>query len=97
MYIFGVFFIAVKVCELCYESPSTIYNNMGSKSLSLVSSFFYAVSKVVLMNIGFQWLYTAQERIRWTTRVRACNYVKIKTGRNFQPILKIVTRTAQAA
>jgi len=31
------------------------------------------------------------------TRVRACNYVKIETGRNFPPVLKIVTRTAQAA
>ena len=30
-------------------------------------------------------------------RVRACNYVKIETGQNFSPILKIVTRTAQAA
>ena len=30
------------------------------------------------------------------TRVRACNYVKIETGRNFPPVLKIVTRTAQA-
>ena len=31
------------------------------------------------------------------TRVRACNYVKIETGQNFPPVLKIVTRTAQAA
>ena len=31
------------------------------------------------------------------TRVRACNYVKIKTGWNFPPVLKIETRTAQAA
>ena len=31
------------------------------------------------------------------TRVRACNYVKIETGRNFPPVLKIVTHTAQAA
>ena len=30
-------------------------------------------------------------------RVRACNYVKIETGRDFPPVLKIVTRTAQAA
>ena len=29
------------------------------------------------------------------TRVRACNYIKIKKGRNFPPILKIVMRTAQ--
>ena len=35
-----------------------------------------------------------QER---ATRVRACNYVKIETGRNFPPVLKIVTRTAQVA
>ena len=26
-----------------------------------------------------------------------CNYVKIETGKNFPPVLKIVTRTAQAA
>ena len=31
------------------------------------------------------------------TRVRVCNYVKIETGRNFLPVLKIVTRTVQAA
>ena len=31
------------------------------------------------------------------TRVRPCNYIKIETGRNFPPVLKIVTRTAQAA
>ena len=31
------------------------------------------------------------------TRVRACNYVKIETGQNFPPVLKIVTRTVQAA
>jgi len=37
---------------------------------------------------------TAQERV---TRVRACNYVKIATGRNFPPVLKIVTHTAKAA
>ena len=43
-------------------------------------------------------LFIHQERIRIdTTRVRACNYVKIKTGRNFPPVLKIVTRTAQVA
>ena len=29
------------------------------------------------------------------TRVRACNYVKIETGRNFPPVLQIVTRTEQ--
>ena len=29
------------------------------------------------------------------TRVRACNNVKIKTGRNFPPVLKIVTSTVQ--
>ena len=41
-----------------------------------------------------------QERIRmgqWATRVRVCNYVKIETGQNFPPVLKIVTQTAQAA
>ena len=39
-----------------------------------------------------------QERIRTGDySVRACNYVKIATGRNFPPVLKIVTRTAQAA
>ena len=26
-----------------------------------------------------------------------CNYVKIEAGQNFPPVLKIVTRTAQAA
>ena len=26
-----------------------------------------------------------------------CNYVKIETGQNFPPVLKIVTHTAQAA
>ena len=36
-----------------------------------------------------------QERIRTVTRVRACNYVNIETGRNFPPLLKIVTHTAQ--
>ena len=30
-------------------------------------------------------------------RVRVCNYVKIETGRNFPPVLKIVTHTVQAA
>ena len=39
----------------------------------------------------------SQERIRTATRVRACNYVKIETRWNFPPVLKIVTRTAQAA
>ena len=29
-----------------------------------------------------------QER---ATRVRACNYIEIETGRNFLPVLKIVT------
>ena len=29
-------------------------------------------------------------------RVRAFNYVKIETGRNFLPVVKIVTRTVQA-
>ena len=37
---------------------------------------------------------SVQER---ATRVRACNYVKIKTGQNFPSVLKIVTHTAQAA
>ena len=32
-----------------------------------------------------------------TTGVRACNYIKIETGQNFPPVLKIVTRTVQAA
>ena len=32
----------------------------------------------------------------WVTRVRACNYVKIKTGRKVPPVLKIVTCTVQA-
>ena len=47
-----------------------------------------------------QQVYTilSQEHIRMgATRVRACNYVKIETGWNFLPVLKIVTRTAQAA
>ena len=45
-----------------------------------------------------------QARLAWNrygqeraTRVRACNYVKIAPGRNFPPVLKIVTHTAQAA
>ena len=38
-----------------------------------------------------------QEHIRTATRVRACDYVKIETRLNFPPVLKIVTRTAQAA
>ena len=29
----------------------------------------------------------------WATRVRACNYVKIATRRNFPPVLKTVTHT----
>ena len=29
------------------------------------------------------------------TRLRVCNYIKIATGWNFPPVLKIVTRTAQ--
>ena len=29
------------------------------------------------------------------SRVRACNYVKIATGRNFPPVLKMVTRTVR--
>ena len=37
---------------------------------------------------------STQER---ATRVRACNYIKIETGWNFPPVLKIVTCTAQAA
>ena len=36
---------------------------------------------------------STQER---ATRVRAYNYVKIETRQNFPPVLKIVTRTAQA-
>ena len=43
--------------------------------------------KPLLLHVSFQ------ER---ATRVRACNYVKIKAGRNFPPILKIVTHTGQA-
>ena len=38
----------------------------------------------------------AQERKERATRVRVCNYVKIETGQNFPPVLKTVTRTAQA-
>ena len=38
-----------------------------------------------------------QVRIRTVTRVRVCNYVKIETGRNFPPVLIIVTHIAQAA
>ena len=34
-----------------------------------------------------------QECIR--TGVRACNYVKIETGRKFPPVLKTVTHTVQ--
>ena len=30
-------------------------------------------------------------------RVRACNYIKFETGRNFPPVIKIVTHTAHAA
>ena len=42
--------------------------------------------------------YYVQEHIRMGDySVRACNYVKIETGRNFLPVLKIVTHTAQAA
>ena len=36
-----------------------------------------------------------QERKEWATRLRACNYVKIETGWNFPPVLKIVTCTVQ--
>ena len=38
-----------------------------------------------------------QERIRTGDWVRGCNYVKIETGRNFLPVLRIVTHTAEAA
>ena len=38
--------------------------------------------------------WSQQERIRRATRVRTCNYVKIKTGQNFPPVLKIVTHCA---
>ena len=38
--------------------------------------------------------FTIQER---ATRVRVSKYVKIATGRNFPPVLKIVTYTAWAA
>ena len=43
---------------------------------------------------SYECIKSAQEQV---TRVRACNYVKITTGRNFPPVLKIVTRTVQAA
>ena len=57
-------------------------------------------------------IYQTDHRKQWTSkfecipsrahkngrlRVRACNYIKIKTGRNFPPVLKLATRTAQAA
>ena len=32
----------------------------------------------------------------WTARVRACNFVKLETGWNLPPVLKIVTRTGHA-
>ena len=38
-----------------------------------------------------------QERIRTGGRVRAYNYVKLETGRNLLPVLKIVTCPAHAA
>ena len=44
---------------------------------------------------GFLLATSSQPRV--VTRVRVCNYVKIKTGRIFSPVLKIVTQTAQAA
>ena len=34
--------------------------------------------------------------IRTATRVRACNYVKLKCSQNLPPVLKIVTRTVHA-
>ena len=48
----------------------------------------------VLYYIPYIHAKSAQER---ATRVRACNYVKIETGWNFSPVLKIVRHTAQAA
>ena len=44
-----------------------------------------------------QAIWRIQEHIRTgVTRVRACNYVNIKAGQNFPPVLKLVTHTAQA-
>ena len=64
-------------------------------SLQLISS----ACKLSHINLpdDFGAHYSYQERIRTVTTVRACNYIKIETGRNFPPVLKIVTHTAQAA
>ena len=44
-----------------------------------------------------QAVWRIQEHIRTgVTRVRACNYVKIKAGQNFLLVLKLVTHTVQA-
>ena len=59
-------------------------------AITMAAAFFPPLPRLVpSMCLGK----SAWER---ATRIRACNYVKIETGRNFLPVLKIVTHTVQA-
>ena len=56
-YIFGVYFFSCKSVN-CVTKVQQFRTICAQNLLSLGSSFFYAVSKVAVMNIEFQQLYT---------------------------------------
>ena len=67
-------------------SPTVVLQAAISCSWALITRV--SPTLVLQAAISYSW---ALERIRMATRVRVCNYVKIKTGRSFPPVLKTVT------
>ena len=58
MYIFGVYFFSCKSVNCVTKVLQQFRTICAQNLLSLGSSFFYAVSKVAVMNVEFQQLYT---------------------------------------
>ena len=69
----------------------------GAIQLEYTSCSYHVTVPSLLHGVLELYICTVKSAYERATRVRACNYVKIETGWNFLPVLKIVTHTVQAA
>ena len=67
-----------------HKLPNYNLSLVGGHLPNIIPANFSATKPVVMYNIK-----SAKERV---ARVRACNYIKFKTGQNLPLVLKIVTR-----
>ena len=85
-----MFTLSISQCHLLYD-VILLTQSGGGAGINQCSECERPVSHL------HQGLLLQQEHIRTGDyRVRACNYVKIEPGRNFPPVLKIVTHTSAA-